>query len=354
VRGVVLALCLGVLVPSALLPAPAWGAHTSEAWAAVSIRTVTSDGIFPGTPASFRPADPFTGSELHSLLVALGDPNAKVSTGPAEPVTIAGLDAALVAALGLRPVAEQFAAVARSAGIGPPARFGTEVVARLLGLRVDLPVADDSQEPQPQQPATRAEAAFSAARVLELGGVPAASETHLSAAAAGGGVQYVTGISSGFALPPLSPLQQQIVHTAVSLIGYPYVWGGTNEKLEPGFDCSGFVWRVFKLASYSGAPALSATLKGRTAAQMALEVPRGERIRLADLQPADIVFFKPDPHSKAREIDHTAIYLGNGWMIESSGQGVSLGRLDWYGKRFAWGRRPLAEIGLEAWPTPAT
>ena len=61
----------------------------------------------------------------------------------------------------------------------------------------------------------------------------------------------------------------------------------------------------------------------------------------------------PTPTAPASQIDHTAIYLGNGWLVESAGQGVSLGRLDWYGKRFAWARRPLAEIGLEAWPQPA-
>ena len=348
------------LFAAALLSAPAWGAQTSESWAASAIRTVTHDGIFPGTPATFRASDPLTGSELKAMLAALGSPTAKVSAAPGETVTIAGLDAALVDALGLQPVAAQFGAVARSSGIDPPRRFGTEVVARLLGLRVDLPVADDSQEPQPQQPATRAEAAFSAARVLSLGGPAAPGETALAAAEAGGGVQYVSGLSTSFALPTFSPLQQQLLHTAASLIGYPYVWGGTNEKVEPGFDCSGFVWRVFKLATYSDAPGLSATLKGRTAAQMALEVPRSERIRLKDLQPGDIVFFKPAAHAKPSTIDHTAIYIGDGWIVESSGQGVSLGLISWYGNRFAWagarsprsawnpGRPPRPESGRGA------
>ena len=42
------------------------------------------------------------------------------------------------------------------------------------------------------------------------------------------------------------------------------------------------------------------------------------------------------------------IYLGNGWFIQSSDQGVALAPLtsDWYGPRFAWARRPLAEAGL--------
>ena len=48
-----------------------------------------------------------------------------------------------------------------------------------------------------------------------------------------------------------------VLQTAVSLVGNPYVWGGTSEQpqdpfdtgaLVPGgFDCSGLVWRVFNL-----------------------------------------------------------------------------------------------------------
>jgi cell wall-associated NlpC family hydrolase len=302
-RGAVAALC----VVSVLVPGHAAGARVSSGWAKSAIELVTSRGIFPGTPATFRPADPLTGADLSAMLTALGDP---ADTMFGAQVTISGLDAALVNALGLRPVAIQFAEVARSAGLDPPSRFGTEVVARLLGLRTDLPVADDAQEPQPQQPATRAEAAFSAARVLALAGAPPSGHAALGAAEAGSGVRYVSEIASGFAIPSLSPLQEKILATAVSLIGFPYVWGGTNEKVEPGFDCSGYVWRVFKLAAYAGAPGLRSTLHGRTAAQMAVEVPRARRIDVTELQPADVLFFRPTPHGRASTIDHMGIYLG--------------------------------------------
>jgi cell wall-associated NlpC family hydrolase len=42
------------------------------------------------------------------------------------------------------------------------------------------------------------------------------------------------------------------------------------------------------------------------------------------------------------------IYLGGGWFIQSSDQGVALSPLTsaWYAQRFAWARRPLAEAGL--------
>jgi cell wall-associated NlpC family hydrolase len=331
-----------------MLATPAAGAGSHESWAKRAIATVTREGLFPGKPSTFRPADPLTSDTLAELLGAIGSPVAPPAD-PEKPVTIAGLDASLVDALGLRPVAHQLATAARAAGLNPPARFGTEVVARLLGLRTDLPVSDDSQELQPAQTATRADAAFSAARVLSLGqevpgGVPAPGLTPVAAADAAGGVTYVRSIAPTFVVPALTPQQQEVLHTAFSLVGYPYVWGGDDESVGPGFDCSGLVWRVFKLQAYADMPGLADTIQGRTAAQMAAEIPRSERIKRADLQPGDVMFFGPKGHrSKAATIDHTAIYVGNGWLIESSGQGVSLGRMDWSSKRFAWARRPLAE-----------
>jgi peptidoglycan endopeptidase LytE len=82
---------------------------------------------------------------------------------------------------------------------------------------------------------------------------------------------------------------------------------------------------------------------------MSGEVAGGKRITQAKLQPGDLVFFGAHgPKSKPAEVDHMGIYVGNGWFVHSSDQGVSLAALtpDWYGPRFAWGRRPLAEAGL--------
>ena len=342
-----------VLAPLALLvAAPASGSSSHSSWAKRAIKTVTKEGLFPGTPATFRPSDPLSAGTLGDLLAALGRPVAGAAD-PAAPVTIAGLDASIVDALDLRATARELASAARAAGLDPPARFGTEVVARLLGLRTDLPIADDSFELQPGQPATRADAAFTAARVLSLGrevpgGVPAPGLTPIDAADAGGGVAYVRSIADTFVVPRLSSLQQEVLRTAFSLIGYPYVWGGDDEQVEPGFDCSGFVWRVYRLTTYADALGLADTIVGRTAAQMAAEVPRRDRIHLADLEPGDVLFFGPrGRRSKAAAIDHAAVYVGNGWLIQSAGQGVSLGLLDWSSTRFAWARRPLAEAGLE-------
>jgi cell wall-associated NlpC family hydrolase len=154
----------------------------------------------------------------------------------------------------------------------------------------------------------------------------------------------------------LSPWQTRILKTAVRFIGYPYVWGGTSENEESpfgvqasgGFDCSGFVWRVYKLQAYPGAGALADTLKGRTTFAMSGEVPAAQRIPFAGLKPGDVLFWGAGgPRSKPAQVDHTGIYLGSGWFIHSSGYGVAVAQLSgWYKQRFAWGRRPLAEAGL--------
>ena len=76
---------------------------------------------------------------------------------------------------------------------------------------------------------------------------------------------------------------------------------------------------------------------------------RAERISAANLQPADVLFFgNKGPKSSPNDIDHTGIYLGNGWFVQSSDEGVTVLPFDgWYAGSFAWGRRPLHEAGLE-------
>ncbi len=334
---------LALLALAVAAPASATRSVAQKSWASASIWAVTKAGLFPGRPRDFRPSDPFTAGDLAALLTAAGKPP-PAPRDPSAPVTIRTLDAAIVRALGLRPVARQFAAGVRAAGLQPPARFGTEVVARLLGFRTDI--ADDRLELRPEQPATRADAAFSAARLLSLGrevegGVPDPELTPLQAARVSWGVAYVRTAAAGFSVPALTPLQQEVLRKAVSLVGYPYVWGG-EQRTDRGFDCSGFVWRVFK-ARYADAPGLGDTLQGRTAAQMAGEVPKRKRIGMAHLEPGDVLFIANGPHSKAAQVFHTSIYLGNGWLIQSSGQGVGLGQLSWYEQTFAWARRPLTE-----------
>jgi cell wall-associated NlpC family hydrolase len=154
----------------------------------------------------------------------------------------------------------------------------------------------------------------------------------------------------------LSPWQRRILRTAVGLVGYPYVWGGASERpargvgaKAAGFDCSGFVWRVYKLQRYPASARLPRLLRGRTTYEMSAEVPRAERVPLRRLAPGDVVFFgDAGPRSRPGEVDHMGIALGNGWLVHSSRYGVALTPLaGWYRERFAWARRPLAEARLE-------
>jgi cell wall-associated NlpC family hydrolase len=331
----------------AVLAAPAAAQSTGRAqpasWAQTEIKVVVGHGLMAKSVQTFHPNDPLTRGALTSLIGGLTSepPTASAQSATTASVTIAQLDATLVRALDLTDAATQFAATARSARLAPPSRFGTEVVARLLGLRTNHPARLDSLELLPSQPATRAEAAYSAAQILRFGGW----ET-----------RRVEELARTFELPALSSWQTQILKTAMRFIGYPYVWGGTSENAEApfgiqapgGFDCSGFVWRVYKLQAYPGGAALAGTLKGRTTFAMSGEVPPTKRIPFARLKPGDILFWgAAGPRSKPAQVDHTGIYLGGGWFIHSSGYGVALAPLSgWYKQRFAWARRPLAEAGL--------
>jgi cell wall-associated NlpC family hydrolase len=378
------------------------GTHRSSSWALPQIRVVTGAGLM-GTksPATFRPNETVTAQALADLVFGLKqllapppppppappaatttqstvtaptttstDPT-QTTTDPTQttttpvtttvaapppppppahppkvahagaPVTMTQLDAELVSGVGLDAAAAEFARGARAAGLSVPDRFGTEVVARLLGLRIDHPAQDDSIELLPNDPATRAEAAYSAAQILHSSGWLA---------------PVVQNLADTFALPAYTPWQRRIIDTAVARIGMPYVWGGTSDGSEVdfgvpargGYDCSGFVWRVYKLTSYPGERGLASVLRGRTTFVMSGEVPHSELIDFKHLQPADVIFFGAHgPRSSPSEVDHTGIYIGNGWFIHSSEYGVALAQLTgWYRHDFAWARRPLREAGL--------
>jgi cell wall-associated NlpC family hydrolase len=311
-------------------------------WAQAELKTAVAAGLM-AKEAAARPNKPLTRGELETLVAGLVHAEPITPALPAKPVTMASLDARLVGALGLTDTAKIFVQAAKDAGLAPPSRFGTEAVARLLGLRTNHPAALDALELSPGEPPTHAEAAYSAARILQFGE---------------SSIQDMQELGATFTLPTLTEWQKSILHTAVRFIGYPYVWAGESEstkspfglQLHGGFDCSGFVWRVYKLQRYPHAGNLSDTLQGRTTYAMSSEVPAAKRIALDALQPADVVFFgAKGPKSKPAQVDHMGIYLGDGWFIHSSGYGVAIASLTgWYAKRFAWARRPLAEAGLGA------
>jgi cell wall-associated NlpC family hydrolase len=347
-RALILCALIGT---GALAPTPASAAVTLGNWDAAQQRQVVKDGLMSAPGGSFQGAAPLTAAQTSAALSAVAarvraQSGTSAGTQPMHTVQIAGgavtvvrFDALVVGRLGLADVASHVQSVVAAAGLNPPGYFGTEVVARYLGLRYDHPSGTDQLELFPSDQITRAEAAWSLAQVAGFGSwnIDGARES-----------------LTQFALPAMSGAQKQALRIAVSRIGYPYVYAGESDTAEPaswmwgpqahgGFDCSGFVWRVFKL---SGLP-WGNRIGGRTAAQMAQEIPHSQRLHINQLKPGDLLFFGT-AHFKStateQNVIHTGIYLGDNWVIHSSGQGVYVEPLkgSWLGDSFAWGRRVIS------------
>lgn len=128
--------------------------------------------------------------------------------------------------------------------------------------------------------------------------------------------------------PAASPLADEVVARARTLLGAPYRYGGADP--QAGFDCSGLVYFVF--------------------GQSGLRLPRGAesqqaavtRIERDALVPGDLVFFRlPEPH--------VGIYAGEGVFIHAPGRGrgVEAARLSdpWFALGFAGAGRVETEPG---------
>lgn len=96
---------------------------------------------------------------------------------------------------------------------------------------------------------------------------------------------------------------ERIVATAEQYLGVPYVWAGTSPS---GFDCSGFVYYVYKQCGYS---------INRTAASI---YNNGTAVEKQDLQPGDVICFTGSGYGS---IGHVGIYIGNGQFIHASSGG---------------------------------
>jgi cell wall-associated NlpC family hydrolase len=330
---------LAALVVATVVSTAAARPSAARSWATPQIAAVVNVGLMAPSVAEFRPDDPLTATEFATVLTSLG--GSVAVDDPDRPVTMREFDAQLVTLVGLRPVAREIRLAALDAGLAPTSWLGTETVARILGLRVNHLRTEEELELQLAQPATRAEAAYSIARVLELDD---------------GEVEAVRSAVAGFALPYLTEWQRTVLARALRFVGSPYVWAGSSERpqqlfgkqMPGGFDCSGFVWRVYKLEPFVEAPALAQVLRGRTSYAMSGEVLRSARLTRDLLQPGDVVFFgSRGPRSRPSEVGHMGIYVGSGWIVHSSRLGTTLTPMTgWHETSFAWGRSPLAEAGV--------
>jgi len=341
---------------AAPIPAAAAKKLTAANWDSSEQRLVVHEAVMSEEGSGFAGASPMSAAAESAALAAIAkrEGTAPIAFDTGTPLTVTRFDALLVDQLGLGEVAEHVQEAATEAGLAPPSYFGSEVVARYLGLRYTHPPGEQRLALYPWNPITRAEAAHSFAVVLGLVGSPAAQ------APPGGGEEEAPATTSSswalaaaravlmsFALPTYTAAQREVLHIAVSKIGMPYIWGGTTDNTADGlehggYDCSGFAWRVYKL---SGLP-WGRQIRGRTAAEQAGEIPKRERIHLHDVAGGDLLFFgSAHFNSTATEsnVIHEAIAMSSEWAINSSGQGVYVLPLTsgWLAESFTWARRVL-------------
>jgi hypothetical protein len=125
-------------------------------------------------------------------------------------------------------------------------------------------------------------------------------------------VEAVQALADSFALPTLTDWQKQILTTAFARVGMPYIWGGTSDGPETefgvtsrgGYDCSGFVWRVYKLQLYPNEGTLASVLRDRTTFQMSGEVPpRSGSASRTSARRRDLLR-RPRPRSQPAQVGH--------------------------------------------------
>ena len=91
----------------------------------------------------------------------------------------------------------------------------------------------------------------------------------------------------------------ELVANATDLIGTKYVWGGNTP--QSGLDCSGLLYYIQKKA---GSEVGDMTASGYS--------KLGTRIPIGEQKVGDFLFF-------GSPVTHCAIFIGNGYMIESRG-----------------------------------
>lgn len=119
-----------------------------------------------------------------------------------------------------------------------------------------------------------------------------------------------------------TPNGSTLVKNAQSLLGVPYVFGGTSRS---GFDCSGLTQYVFKASGIS--------LPRTSQEQFKVGTP----VNRDQLQPGDLVFFT----TYAKGASHVGIYAGGNQFIHAGSSGVQTTSLSdsYYAARYLGARR---------------
>jgi cell wall-associated NlpC family hydrolase len=122
-----------------------------------------------------------------------------------------------------------------------------------------------------------------------------------------------TPVAEAAPAPAASSAAAGVVAAALSAMGTPYRWGGSDEN---GFDCSGLIQYAYALQG------IELPRRSDEQAKAGYEVER----RLDRLLPGDILIFAGDP-ARTDRITHVGLYLGEGRFIHSATGGVQVSRL---------------------------
>ena len=332
--------CAAVVAASLVTPARAAGTELPD-WVQPAVRSLAAlDAL---DRASFRPNKPMARDDFRQLMETVFDGGYKRTEGS---VTAGEVDAALVRALDRMELARSLSGLRSSDGWDPQVdkNFGTEIVARELGLRRDRPTTEESFEVSAGDQMTQADVVWSVWKAKT------APNT------------YGADALESFSLGELDDSVRPVVKFAFAQVGRPYIWGGEWAAETPaaypfgaqpagGFDCSGFSWFVLREKAAGWAPSQRPYDGWKLPERASRDMAKGtdEKLGYRKLQPGDLMFFAPDGReARAADVYHVGIYLGGGWMIDSSGSqaGVSLsevGRGAWWHDQFAWGRRVVTE-----------
>lgn len=98
-------------------------------------------------------------------------------------------------------------------------------------------------------------------------------------------------------------LREELVRTALSFLGVPYLWGGSSAGT--GFDCSGLTMTVYQLNGLD--------LPRTSGEQFAAGIP----VDRSSLEKGDLIFFA----AVGDKVSHVGVYAGNGLFIHAPGQG---------------------------------
>lgn len=110
---------------------------------------------------------------------------------------------------------------------------------------------------------------------------------------------------------------ESVLAIAKSMMGVPYLWGGTSIK---GVDCSGFTKTAYFMNGIIiPRDASQQVLVGEPIDILSADTLNTEKA-LRNLRPADLLFFASGQgRSSDARITHVALYLGNGEFIHAAG-----------------------------------